>query len=182
MDALDYYESNLGINDNLLIYYAGHGDDDKAGGEGYWHPADYRKDKRSSWISNSSISTRLRALKARHVIVVADSCYSGTLVRSGTASVDNRSKDVRSLNLKRSRGALTSGGLEQVVDSVGGNNSPFAKAFIDALNDNKGVVDMSSMYPLIRRSVLMSTEQSPMYSDIRKTGDEGGDFFFVRKK
>jgi len=72
--------------------------------------------------------------------------------------------------------------LEQVVDSVGGNNSPFAKAFIDALNDNKDVVDMSSMYPQIRRSVLMSTEQSPVYSDIRKTGDEGGDFFFVRKK
>jgi len=57
-----------------------------------------------------------------------------------------------------------------VVDSVGGNHFPFARAFIDALNDNKDVVDMSSMYPLIRRSVLMSTEQSPVYSDIRKPG------------
>ena len=182
IDALDDYESNLGINDNLLIYYAGHGDLDKAGREGYWHPADARKGKRGSWISNSNISTRLRALKSRHVIVVADSCYSGTLIRSGAASVDSRAKDVRSLNLKRSRGALTSGGLEPVVDSVGGNHSPFARAFIDALNDNKDVVDMSSMYPLIRRSVLLRTEQSPVYSDIRNTEHEGGDFFFVRRK
>jgi len=181
MAALDDYESNLGVNDNLLIYYAGHGDVDKVGGEGYWHPADARKGKRGSWISNSGISTRLRALDARHVIVVADSCYYGTLFRSGGVSVDNRSKDVRSLNLKRSRGALTSGGCEPVVNHVGGNNSPFAKAFIDALNDNKDVVDMSTMAPEIRRSVMLSAPQIPRYSAIRKTGDEGGDFFFVRK-
>jgi len=72
--------------------------------------------------------------------------------------------------------------LEQVVNSVGGNHSPFAQAFIDTLNDNKNVVDMSSMYPQIRRSVLLRTEQSPVYSDIRNTEHEGGDFFFVRKK
>jgi peptidoglycan hydrolase-like protein with peptidoglycan-binding domain len=182
MDALDDYEKRLGINDNLLIYYAGHGDLDKKSEQGYWWPADAKKGKRSNWISNSHISASLKALEARHVIVVADSCYSGTLVRSVTTSVDSRAKDVRSLNSKRSRGALTSGGLEQVVDSVGGNHSPFAKAFINALNDNKDVVDMSSMYPQIRRSVLMSTDQSPVYSDIRKTGDEGGDFFFVRRR
>jgi len=72
--------------------------------------------------------------------------------------------------------------LEQVVDSVGGINSPFARAFINVLNDNKDVVDMSSMYPQIGRSVLLSTEQSPVYSDIRNTEHEGGDFFFVRKQ
>ena len=69
-----------------------------------------------------------------------------------------------------------------MVDSAGGNHSPFAKAFINELNENKDVVDMSSMYPLIRRSVLLNANQTPAYSDIRLAGHEDGDFFFVRKK
>ena len=70
-----------------------------------------------------------------------------------------------------------------MVDAVDGNHSPFAKAFIDALNDNKDVVDMASMYPQIRKSVgLSTTKQTPEFAAVIDTNHEGGDFFFVRKK
>jgi len=69
-----------------------------------------------------------------------------------------------------------------VVDSVGGNHSPFAQAFIDALNANKNVIDMSTMAPEIRSAVMLHAPQTPEYSNIRYADHEGGDFFFVRKK
>ena len=39
------------------------------------------EDLDTHWIANTTIATALRAMAARHVIVVADSCYSGTLTR-----------------------------------------------------------------------------------------------------
>ena len=75
---------------------------------------------------------------------------------------------------------LTSGGLEPVSDSGGGDHSIFAKVFIDLLNANTGVVDMSQMFSAMRRQVIIGAQQTPQYSDMRQTGHEGGDFIFVR--
>jgi hypothetical protein len=44
---------------------------------------------------------------------------------------------------KQARVALVSGGLEPVADTGGGGNSPFARAFIQALSENT----RSSMAP-----------------------------------
>ncbi|MCH7937608.1 MAG: caspase family protein, partial [Proteobacteria bacterium] len=78
--------------------------------------------------------------------------------------------------------AITSGGLEPVADKGGGNHSPFAKAFLDALNDNRSIMDGTQLFSKMRRPVMLATQQTPQYSDVRNAGHDGGDFLFVRRK
>ena len=84
---LSRLRGQLTANDNLLIYYAGHGILDTYAQEGYWLPIDAEQGNPSNWISNSDLTNMVRAIRAKHVMVVADSCYSGTLVRSVSAKI-----------------------------------------------------------------------------------------------
>jgi hypothetical protein len=61
-----------------------------------------------------------------------------------------------------------------------GTHSVFASALIEALNENQGVLDATLLFSQIRRPVMVNTDQTPEYSDIRKAGHDGGDFLFVR--
>jgi len=177
--AMYSYRRTLTGRDNLLIYYAGHGWLDKEADEGYWLPVDAGRQDPSNWISNSSITSSLKAMKAKHVLVVADSCYSGKLARG--ISISLRSGDYyRRISMKRARTVMASGGLEPVADDGGkGNHSVFASALIEALNENQGVLDATLLFSKIRRPVMVNADQTPEYSDIRKAGHDGGDFLFV---
>ena len=119
-------------------------------------------------------------------MVVADSCYSGTLTRSTPRGirVGQRTPDyITRTAKKRSRTVLASGGLEPVVDSGGGKHSVFAKAFLDALNDNTDILDGTRLFMTVREQVLLNARQTPQYQNIRFAGHEvGGDFLFVRRK
>lgn len=181
IDALDDYVRTLGSTDNLLIYYAGHGWMDETTDRGYWLPIDAKAGRRSRWLSNADITDTLMLLAAKHVMVVADSCYSGTLTRA--TAVGLRDKDyLKRMARKKARVAMVSGGLEPVADSGGSGYSPFAKAFIDALKQNTGIVDGTRLFSQIRRPVILNAQQTPEYSDVRNAGHDGGDFLFVRKK
>lgn len=79
LTALDQYRGILGENDNLLIYYAGHGYYDKAVDRGYWLPVEAEQITTANWISTADITDKLKAYRAKHVTVVVDSCYSGAL-------------------------------------------------------------------------------------------------------
>jgi hypothetical protein len=181
LDAFDEYREILTKDDNLLIYYAGHGYLDEEDNRGYWMPVDARPNRRSAWLSNADITGTLKALKAKHVMVMADSCYSGTLTRG--LSLKKRSPDyVREVAKKKARVVITSGGLEPVADKSGGNHSPFASVFLDVLNSNNGVLDGTKLFNKMRRPVMLKADQTPAYSDVRKAGHEGGDFLFVRRR
>jgi hypothetical protein len=181
LDAFDEYRETLTKTDNLLIYYAGHGFLDEEDNRGYWMPVDARPNRRSAWLSNADITGTLKALKANHVMVMADSCYSGTLTRG--LSIKKRSSDyVREVADKKARVVITSGGLEPVADKSGGNHSPFASVFLDVLNSNNGVLDGTNLFNKMRRPVMLKADQTPAYADVRKAGHDGGDFLFVRKR
>ena len=181
LDAFDGLRRTLVETDNLLVYYAGHGQLDADSDRGFWLPVDADADRRANLLSNSDITDMVRATRAKHVLVVADSCYAGTLTRSLSVEL-SALDDMARLAQKRARTALVSGGLEPVADSGGGGHSVFAKAFLDALLANTGVVDMSQIFSSMRRQVILSAQQTPQYSDIRLAGHEGGDFIFVRRK
>ncbi|MCP5366113.1 MAG: caspase family protein [Hyphomicrobiales bacterium] len=169
--------------DNLLIYYAGHGILDSDAERGYWLPVDADEDIKDNWVSNVDITDSLKAMQAWHVLVVADSCYSGTLVRSGPRVVQgggDRAQLVRRLALKKSRTVLTSGGIEPVVDSGGSGHSVFAKAFMDTLRENTDVLEGQEIFLRLRQKVVLNADQTPEYADVRKAGHDGGDFVFVR--
>ena len=180
--ALNRFRKKLHKDDNLLIYYAGHGWLDDQADEGYWLPIDAESDNDIHWISNSSITSKLKAINAKHILVVADSCYSGKLSRGLHISHRNPNFFYR-ISRKKARSVLSSGGLEPVIDSGGsGNHSVFASALLKALMENKGIMDGTMLFLKIRRPVMLNADQTPEYSDIRKAGHQGGDFLFVRRK
>ena len=133
--ALNQLRSELTEGDSLLIYYAGHGQID--GEDGFWIGVDGERNFEDSWVPVSTITRNLKHMSARHVLVVADSCYSGTLTRgdddAGLRTGRERSAWLMRMTSKRARLALTSGGLEPVSDIGGGEHSVFANEFLDAL-------------------------------------------------
>jgi len=180
--ALNKLRRKLTKQDNLLIYYAGHGWLDKEADEGYWLPTDAEEENTVNWVSNSFITSTLRAMEAKHVLIVADSCYSGKLGRG--LHIRNTSPSyLTRIATKKARSVISSGGLEPVIDSGGeGQHSVFASVFLNALRENKGVMDGTQLFLKIRRPVMLNADQTPEYSDIRKAGHQGGDFLFVRRK
>ena len=181
IDVFDEYRETLSERDNLLIYYAGHGWLDKDTGRGYWLPVDAKPNRRGRWLSNADVTDTLKSLLAKHVMIVADSCFSGTLTR-GLNIVVRSPGYLNRLARKKSRTALTSGGLEPVADRGGGKHSPFAKAFLAALGENDLVMDATNLFTRMRRPVMVNAEQTPQYGDVRGAGHDGGDFLFVRKR
>ena len=184
MRALAGYRARLKVDDNLLVYYAGHGILDKDTREGYWLPVDAEENVPTNWVSTNDITTMLRAIRAKHVMVVADSCYSGTLVRAASArmrTANERTGWLARMAKKRARTALVSGGLEPVIDSDGGDHSVFARAFLAALRENTDVLEGQALFDALKRPVVLNSDQTPQYSDIRRAGHDGGDFLFVRR-
>jgi len=186
IDAFDELRETLTSADNLLIYYGGHGWLDEEADRGYWLAADAKPNRRRNWVAIPDVTDTMRTLMAKHVMVVADSCFSGTLVRAadaGFTDADYQSGDYwRRMASKQARVAITSGGLEPVADKGGSGHSPFARAFIGALRNNEAVLDGTALFNEIRRPVMVAADQTPRYSDVRNAGHDGGDFLFVRKQ
>lgn len=181
LDAFDDLRENLTEEDNLLVYYAGHGWQDKQSERGYWLPVNASSDRRSRWFSNSDLTDALKAMLAKHVMVVADSCYSGTLTRAFKPAMRDPAY-IQRMTEKRARVVLSSGGLEPVEDSGGGKHSVFAAQFLNALRENKTVIDGTQLFEQVRHGVVLGAQQTPQYSDIRFADHEGGDFLFVRQQ
>jgi hypothetical protein len=180
--SLDDLRKKLTPNDNLLIYYAGHGWLDTYADEGYWLPVDASRNNSLNWISSSKITASIKAIRAKHVLVIADSCYAGKLIRDITRGIGvTKTKNYfETISKRKARSVLCSGGLEPVMDGFGDSgHSVFATALIDALNQNKSVMDTTELFSRIRRPVMLNTDQTPEFSDIRKAGHQGGEFLFV---
>ncbi len=86
------------------------------------------------------------------------------------------------MSQKMARVVMTSGGLEPVVDSDGGDHSPFARALLKALSENQSILDGSGLFNAVRRPVMVAADQTPQYSNVRQAGHDGGDFLFVRRR
>jgi len=185
LSTLNDIRAKLGKDDSLLIYYAGHGELDKVNIRGYWLPIDAEAGSPANWISNISITDMLNAMEARHVIVIADSCYSGAMGRS--PFIERSDSDLKSLERiasGRSRTVFSSGGLRPVLDGGGGEHSVFAKAVLEALDNNRDVLDGRRLYQQVAARVAiaaskLNVEQIPEYSPLRFAGHEAGDFVFV---
>lgn len=169
--------------DNVLIYYAGHGYLDDATSRGYWLPVDAERDNIANWLSTNDITDVLAGLQARHAIILADSCFSGALLRSDpTIQIDERQSLLKKLATLRSRSIMTSGGLEPVSDNGNGRNSIFAGALIRALRDNRQTLEAGRLFMQIRDKVAINASQTPQYGPLRNAGHDGGDFIFTRNK
>jgi hypothetical protein len=178
--SLKHLRQTVSAKDNVLIYYAGHGYLDEAADQGYWLPVDSERDDDSNWIATDRVAGQIKAMQAKHVMVVADSCFSGTITRA--IKIEQRTPEwLSEIVKKKARTALTSGGLEPVMDTGSGNHSAFAYAFISLLEENDGVLDASQLFSKLRPKVMVNSTQTPQYGKIHMAGDDGGDFLFVRR-
>ena len=200
LDGLSKYKKILKKNDSFLLYYAGHGEVDKDTATGYWQPIDAQKETQTEWIDVESISKTLKGLPAKNILVVADSCFSGMIFRGlePAPEVTGNNSPLKiqgySARLQRafdiqSRMALTSGGVEPVVDATSKfeKHSMFAKAFLEVLRENpKEVAQATDFASEVTDKVIIvrnanKLTQTPEYGPLpRKYGHKGGDFIFRR--
>ncbi|HEX5420538.1 MAG TPA: caspase family protein, partial [Gammaproteobacteria bacterium] len=178
-------------DDNLLIYFAGHGDRLKSGSRetGYWLPTDAAAPPDDSlWVPNEFVSRHLGRIKAKRVLIVSDSCYAGLLGDDpGYVMVgDGQYTDeyIQWKMPKRSRLVLASGGDEPVLDNGGGGHSIFARAFLETLRDNTKVLTAPELFLHIKKLVgesplALQSGQQPELKAIKDAGHEVGDFFFI---
>lgn len=189
LSELNKLRETLKAEDNLLIYYAGHGELDEVNDRGYWLPVDAAPGDTTNWISNVSISDILNTLAAKHVLVVADSCYAGKLSQAAVPRVDvemspeAQQEWIRIMSKARARTAMTSGGVQPVLDNGGGGHSIFAGAFIETLASKEGIIDGYSLYREVLgkvrvRAKALNQQQVPEYAPLRYAGHEAGEFFF----
>jgi|GEM_PF-315842 hypothetical protein len=178
-----------GERDNLLVYYAGHGEVERSSAAikpTYWIPVDAQPNNvDGSWIPAYEITRILDGSTARHVLVVADSCYAGGFNRTFRSSREQIQKRERieALYQRRSRQILTSvGENEEALDAIGSRDvSPFAQAFVQVLRENGDVVGLSDLGPAIQQVIISETigAQTPTFGPMLASSDEQGEFFFV---
>ena len=189
LSALNKLRQQVGPQDQVVVYYAGHGQMDSVTARGYWIPVDGDEKDLAQWVSVIDVTDQLSAMTARHVLVIADSCYSGTLTRSLVPAVDQaltmeqRSSPLKQLSKQRARVAMTSGGLEPVVDGGSIEHSLFARSLLDVLSQVNSPVAAQELYQSVSARFAhlarrLKIEQKPQYAPIGFAGHEAGDFVF----
>lgn len=178
LDAFNRVAAEATADDSVILFYAGHGyllDDIKMG---FWIPVDGSEKTAVNWISNRDIAKLLHAIPARQVILVSDSCYSGTLTREQKVAVADAIQRDEILR-KRSVLALSSGGDEPVADGGRDGHSIFAWHFISVLRGAKALLPGVEAHRTVRRGVLRDYPQTPQYGAVSSAGHiEGGEYLF----
>ena len=165
-------------NDRLLIYYSGHGH--LEGKRGFWIPVNAKRDRMASYIANAEVRDIIQDIKARHILLISDSCFSANLlVRDATRDIGGAFTD---WERNPSRWIFISGkGI--VSDGIAGTNSPFAKAILKHLHQNSddmlNIVDLANR---VTKEVRYNYEQQADIMPLYQSGHEGGQFVFVKRQ
>lgn len=185
--ALSGYGRELGADASLLVYYAGHGYRDGKADKAYWLPVDASPEDASNRIVADEITAGLRLVRARHVLVASDSCYSGTQAGGlgvSPARPSEREQFLQKMAAGRSRTLMTSAGDAPVADGGDGGHSAFAAALLRGLREMGGprftAFELFTAY--VVAPVAARTGQIPVYKPLPNSGHEGGDFVFKRIK
>ena len=184
MAELEWLVDNLNENDNLVIFYSGHGEFKESLNKGFWVPVDALNNTTSQLISNSDLHTFIASIRTKHTLLIADACFSGDITRSRMNYIeDDNEKFYRKAHSLMSRHAITSGGIEPVMDGGKEGHSIFTYYLIKALRDNRAkFIDATHMFDNIKVPIVNNSDQSPKYLPLKNTGDEGGEFIFYRKQ
>lgn len=178
VDALDRLRKTIGEEDNLLLFYAGHGYWDKETETGYWIPSNGRKSSTADWFRNTTLTDQLRTIKSKHTLLIADACFSGSIFKSRSVFISDEAVAIKKLYELPSRKAMTSGTLTEVPD-----RSEFLKYLTKRLETNsEKYLPSAELFSSFRRAVINNSDVIPQYGTMQKVGDEGGDFIFIRKE
>ncbi|MFP4025158.1 MAG: caspase family protein [Thiohalospira sp.] len=176
ISEMDRINKLISEDDNLLVFYAGHGYWDEKDEVGYWLPSDAKQANTANWIRNSTIKDYLRTIGTKHTLLIADACFSGGIFKTRKAFAD-APKSIQKLYELPSRKAMTSGTLQEVPDK-----SVFLLYLNKRLLENtQPYISAEELFGSFKIAVLNNSPNVPQYGEIKDTGDEGGDFVFVKR-
>lgn len=159
-------------HDNLIIYYAGHGDYNTSTDEGAWIPVDANINSEDEYLNNTTLLSFLNSLDTKHTFLIADACFSGSLF----VSDDEMSYKPNNDRVK-SRWGFTSGNIEYVADGEQNQGSPFAKYFVEALTENqRDFIAVTELISYVKFKVRNNAIQTPIGRPLKLEGNEGGEF------
>ncbi len=185
LSALYELSQSLAENDNLVVFYAGHGKRDLRNRRGWWLATDALPDSeaRTNWIPNQEVSDRLSLIPARHILVLADASYVGDITRGApqpepqNLSAAQWEKYVEATKRRRARLALSSGADEPDA------GSRFTAALLDALKKQKGVFPASRIHREVVNALTSDERASaiPTYAPLQSAFHDGVDFLLQHK-
>ena len=177
IEVFDYFTNIIKSDDNFLVFYAGHGHWEEARKLGYWLPVDAKEKNKAQWLSNSLIKDYMRTIESKHTLLIADACFSGSIFKTRAAFQD-ASMAINKLYELPSRKAMTSGTLKTVPDE-----SMFLKYLVKKLIENQDeYMSSDDLFSRFRLAVTNNSPTTPQYGVIQESGDEGGEFIFVKRK
>jgi len=166
-------------NDSLMVYFAGHGaTEDLAAGEqeGYIIPVDGEaKNFQGTAISMTSIRDMIPRYRAKHILLVFDSCYSGLGLKRSGGTKTGASDFIKMLSQKRSAQILTAGGKNETAGEEKGHGV-FTNVLLQTLDGQEAYMLASDIGQIVRKKVSEKTnyQQTPLFGWL----DGEGDFIF----
>ena len=189
LKALTTLEEKTGQDDSVLVYYAGHGYLDDTSSRGYWIPVDANSSDPSTYLRNSTIRDEMSIIssKAKHTLLISDSCFSGSLLRRGGSPAvpsNTPSQYYKKVANKKSVQIMAAGGIEYVDDDYRkSGHSPFTYFLLNELKHNdKQLITASEVSSNVVKAVANNVSQLPESGVLQGAGDELGEFIFVRVK
>jgi tetratricopeptide (TPR) repeat protein len=163
--------------DNLLIFYAGHGIWVEKEKKGYWLMTDAKRNDPNTWVSNKDVLNLIAKLPSRHTLLITDACFSGGVFKTRSITKDAPSA-IQMMDAKVSRVAITSGNDTEVPDQ-----SVFMKYLVKALSENKEqYLPAQKMFIThIMEAVMTEGKTEPRYGTLELAGHVGGDYIFSKK-
>jgi tetratricopeptide (TPR) repeat protein len=163
--------------DNLLIFYAGHGIWVEKEKKGYWLLVDAKRNDSTTWLQNKDVLNLIAKLPSRHTLLITDACFSGGVFKTRSIG-KNAPAALKTMDEKISRVAITSGNDTEVPDE-----SVFMKYLVKALTDNKEkyLTAQKMFINQIMEAVMTETKTEPRYGTLELAGHVGGDYIFAKK-
>jgi uncharacterized caspase-like protein len=181
-----WQQREYGPDDQLLVFFAGHGTYDELTREGFVIARDTGAGSSPMpALSNSQLRTAIDAIPCDHIMVIMDTCFGGTFDQAigqaghrGDAMYDDIAvgKLVERLLGYKSRVYLTSGGKQYVPDGRPGHHSPFAFKVLEALRGQAGRPGLVLWSDLVGHVKSLPVEPK---AGTFGTPDPGADFVFV---
>ena len=180
-----YAQMEYAPEDQLLIFFAGHGDFDTVTNMGYLVSQDTKKPEddivRLSYFSHSYFRDLIDRMSCEHIFLVMDTCYSGTfderLAMRGEGENVFRSlsqADVTRILTYMTRWYLTSGANERVPD-----DSSFIRAFLEALRSQGGRDNILTITEILTYLEDLSNP-TPCFDEFGRNAP-GSDFLFIAR-
>ncbi len=185
----DYAKYDYGENENLMIFFAGHGNYDEIFNEGYVIAADSKPDDEAkiTCLSHSNLRTIINNIPCNHIILVMDVCFGGTfdpLIASRSRAIADIYADISDVEFisrkqkYKTRLYLTSGGKDYVPDGRPGHHSPFARRFIEALRNYGGKDGILTINEILQ--FVEKVEPQPCFGEFGDN-EPGSDFLLISR-